>query len=316
MSRPPGILSSAERSARISIRSPVSTSSDVRSLQDERLPQHKIEHTSKPTYGRTLPNLKVRTLVGYILAALVPTSFAWFVSFRELTLATGYVTYPLQAKHLIPYVDYFDPVPPLQYFEAQITAGGNFGLHNYMMLTLMTVPFFGIASFSLAKQYLNTVGALFLVTLTELLLLSERLEQVGGWNSQFFMLQSIGFVLFVNAVINCGNDVSNGISERLATKMQGIGCGVFLALTIIEKQTSALTIIVAALLVAPWLYWERREGIGRLVKRVSLFSIIGALPVFLYTLYFLFANHAFGAFVSDILSGGGKNPHFLSIFSN
>ncbi len=112
--------------------------------------------------------------------------------------------YPLQAKHLIPYRDYFNPVPPLSYFEAHITASSTYGLRNYMLLTLAMVPLFGIACFSLARRFVGNLTSLVLVLFIAATLLSLRLEPVGGWNTQFFVLMAIGSILYIEAVLNRG----------------------------------------------------------------------------------------------------------------
>ena len=254
-------------------------------------------------------------LSAYVLAALVPTIIAWLVSFRELTMATGYVTYPLQDRSLIPYRDYFDPVPPLMYFEAHITANAQFGLHNYMVLALLVVPVFGIACFSLARLFLGYLNSLLMVALMETLLVAERLEQVGGWNSQFFMLMAIGFVLFVYAVLNRMENGTNSSTNRLKAKILSILSGFALSLAMIEKQTCVLTIIIVIILLVPWMYWERREGFIRYILDTGVLCLVGALPVASFMLYFLVSSHALTPFAKDMLSGGGKNPQLTSFGS-
>jgi hypothetical protein len=253
-------------------------------------------------------------ILSVLLAAAVPTFLAWLVTFRELPLTSGWLTFPLQSSE-IPYKDYFDPAPPLTYFEAQITAASNFGLHNYELLTLCIVPMYGIACFSLARRFFANTASVCMAVLMEVILLSLRLEQVGGWNTQLIMLSSIGFVLFASAVLDVMERPVGALPKK-TTRIRGLafGAGFFFALSMIEKQTVVLTLAISGVVLLVLLFLNRSNRLVQGVRYVTMWTLLGTTPVFCYTLYFLVSHAAFTPFVRDMLSGGGKNPDFVGFF--
>jgi len=247
----------------------------------------------------------------YLLAGLFPTVIDAYINLRIVPPSSGYLIYPLQATKLIPYKDYFLPVTPLSYFFAHLTAGGNYGLRNMVLASLWIVPFFGMTCYGLARTFVNRFNALMLCFLMESFICSMRLEQLGGWNMEMFMLMTVGVGFLTKSILHC-NDQAFLFNSRITKyKIYGIFAGLFFALSVIEKQTCGLVLIIFSFFTLLWIIFLNKKAVRKNAIKLILNVCIGFFPPMLLIGIFLYQHNALNQFIASMLSGGGKNPNFL-----
>ena len=262
---------------------------------------------SKVNYQKWLISYE---LIAATLSAAVTTFYAYFISFRILPLASGWIAFPLQDPNLIPYRDYFNPVTPLTYFIAQLTADNNFGLHNYMVASMWDVPIFAISCYLLGRLFANPMWSMMLSILMGCLLFSLRLEQIGGWNTQFLILSSTSFCFFIKSIVKTNRNQRSYIFGITSKQMYAVFSGFFASLSILAKQTVALSFILIAVQLFIWLFYTKENELSIKVFLSAKYFIIGSTPPMIFTTYFLLSNGAMGSFIKDMTSGGGKSPQF------
>lgn len=225
---------------------------------------------------------------------------------RVFPLMDGGFYFPL-GSNMIPYRDYFLPVTPLTYFEAQIfEKSSNPLLVNRLFFLWIPVAMFW-SYFMVSRQFLNTLRSCVVAIFGVGLFATLGLELLGGWNTQGLALEAMGLAMSVLA-----------FSTPNSTKARAIGyglwAGAFFGLAIQAKQTFAIVNFVICLGLLGWFCVgarkrseSRRRGLG-----VVSAILVGLTSVTLISLMLLMKLGALGAFFSTMLSGGGKNPSLLS----
>jgi hypothetical protein len=269
--------------------------------------------------------MAVRRAVGEPAGALSPGSPLWLAlaslaavaifalsAFSIYPLIDGWFSFPLGDPSLFPYRDYFFPVTPLIYLEAQ--AGRYLSLPvTGVRVSLLVLPaLFGLSLASLASRYVSRRVAFVVATAVVALLAALRLEPPGGWNTQSIMFLTLGIALFIKAW------ESEPVHERrrprfahpfsLALALLS-GLGFFLAILVKQTVAANVALVLIMFVICMRVIHGRATGSRalRLVVVIVLEQVALAVPV----LIFLSVNGALAAFFSDMLSTGGKNPRLL-----
>lgn len=230
-------------------------------------------------------------------------------SFLFFPMMDGWSWFPLGDPDLLPYRDYFYPVTPLTFWEAQFAA--NFE-SPWMALRFSLLPLavaYTASNYFLARLWINRLPAAVLTVFTAVLIPSLRLESLPGWNTQFLMLNAIGIALLIFAAKR--NETTPGDSKVILIASLA---GAAFSLGFLAKQTEALSAgLICGLL---WILLIMRYPNN---PRKSIFAIIPAVVMLLSTgllFTWLTSLNLQNAFVADMLSGGGKNPTLLKFASS
>ncbi len=225
-------------------------------------------------------------------------------SFLFFPMMDGWSWFPLGDPDLLPYRDYFYPVTPLTFWEAQFAA--NFE-SPWMALRFSLLPLavaYTASNYFLARLWINRLPAAVLTVFTAVLIPSLRLESLPGWNTQFLMLNAIGIALLIFAAKR--NETTPGDSKVILIASLA---GVSFSLGFLAKQTEALSAgLICGML---WILLIMRYPNN---PRKSIFAIIPAVVMLLSTgllFTWLTCLNLQNSFVADMLSGGGKNPTLL-----
>lgn len=219
----------------------------------------------------------------------------------------GWSAFPLGSADYLPYRDYFYPVTPLTFAEARF-----FGLFPLPLLAsrlvLLVLPaLLAWSVTSLTRSFVSRRIGFVLATFVAASLALLRLEPLAGWNTQFFVYTSVGVALLERSLSHDGSD---RVGERPSRGALAFGALAGLAFTfaMMAKQTTLITVVV--ILVGLFLWLGIRFGAAARRRSLAILGTVLVAPtVAVATLaVYLFSRHAFGAFVSNMLSGGGKNP--------
>lgn len=213
-------------------------------------------------------------------------------SLFTLPLIDGWFNFPLGSKSYFPYRDYYYPVPPLTFFEAQIVS--NFSQPALMLriLHILLGGFFTLSLYQIASNFSKKATTLTITIFVSAILSTLRLEPAGGWNTQSVMFSVVGLAFF-----------TYGWQRKDFTLQIGLMSGIFFFLGIITKQTVLFPF-------ATLIFWSTLIGIKR--KNNSILHFVGSIVAVqiigsvLLTIY-LMRNSAFNEFLNSILTSGGKN---------
>ena len=213
-------------------------------------------------------------------------------SFFTLALIDGWFNFPGASKFLFPYRDYYYPVPPFTYFEAQVFSRFPLPSISLRIFYVILGSCFALSLYYLAAKFSDkrtaSIVAIFCTSILSLL----RLEPAGGWNTQSIMFSTIAITFCIYGWMNDSQQLKFGMLA-----------GIFFFLSVLTKQTVLFP--VAMLIIASTLIGIRRKShsILKLIKyTVSAQIISGAILV-----VFLHRNSALGPFVKTMLTSGGKN---------
>lgn len=247
---------------------------------------------------------------------LVSILFAVFVflGVQVLTypMMDGWFYFPLGDASSYPYRDYFFPVTPLVFWEAQLFRHFESPLlASRLTMLFVTPPILAWSTYALCRSLVRPFSAFVLSALSSSALAMLGLETLSGWNSQFLIYLAGGAACFYVAWYSGTETVQFSLREyKFSNLFFGALAGVFFALAVLAKQTAAVTVLVALLLIVFWIA-------GR-TKSIRTSFFLAAIPtttaftmVMAVLLVELKRNHALAAFISDMSSGGGKNLNFL-----
>jgi len=226
---------------------------------------------------------------------------------------SGWFHHPLGDGERVPYRDYYFPVTPLTYWEAQITAGFS---NPYLVLrvgALLLAAMFAYGLFSLAHLLVSRRDAFAISTVLVASVAYLRLEPPGGWNTQAVMFTTIGVAFMSHgwvAMVARGPGTRSPVGRSVAL---GVLAGLFFAFAVLVKQTTLVPIAVAS--VGFPLFVRLRYGAiwGRSAVRLMLVNglVVGLAIAWLGA--YLVWHGALGAFISDMSSGGGKNVRLTKV---
>jgi hypothetical protein len=256
---------------------------------------------------------------GWFDASLLAVSTYIYTAFVSLHIdppAAGWIQFPLGNKRLVPYRDYFNPVPPLSYFESQITSAPNYGLHNIIILGCVTFACLSITTYFMTRRFFGRCGSLLITVFAVTLLQSLRLEQAEGWNTQFFIYLGIALNCLLLAVLPNSNKKPPSEGNNRQFLMLSAISGLFFSFATLEKQTTAFSVIV--LVVGLSIYIYRNKDLTR-TKKIRSYLKISSICFFIphiFSIYWLIKNGALLHFIQDMKSGGGKSPRVTSSIWN
>jgi hypothetical protein len=219
-------------------------------------------------------------------------------SFFTLPLIDGWYNFPGGSKSIFPYRDYYYPVPPFTYFEAQIVSALPFPSISLRLFHILLGGFFSLSLYGLATKFSSRKNALCAAIFCCSILSSLKLEPAGGWNTQSIFLSTIGLSFYIHG----------WMSENQKSKF-GIFAGIFFFLSAITKQTVILpifTLIACSLVIG---IKRKSHATLKLIQMTILVQIIGGIILSLY----LHINSALSSFVQIMISSGGKNLIILDL---
>jgi hypothetical protein len=224
-------------------------------------------------------------------------------------LMDGWSHYPLGDDSLMPYRDYFYPVPPLTYWEAGWVETLHLSLLGARLVFLFVPVLAALAIYSLSRLFASPAFSFTLATFGVAALASIRLEALQGWNIQSLTYIALGAALLARGWTQAATvHVRTWCGLSLRTWLLCMGSGVAFSAAALTKQTSIVSavLVLLAATAAPILIRPAPLSAGRL--RLLGATLLAPVVIAGSTFCNLAMNGALGPFVLSMLSGGGKQP--------
>ena len=222
--------------------------------------------------------------------------FLFFTSsFFTLPLIDGWSNFPGASKSLFPYRDYYYPVPPFTYFEAQVFSNFQLPSISLRIFHIILGGSFTVSLYYLASKFADKKDSLIVAIFCSAILSSLRLEPAGGWNTQSIMLSTIAITFYVYGWMNDNQQ-----------KKFGFLAGIIFFLSALTKQTILIPfamLIISSILIG---IRNKNNSVLRLIKYTVLAQIISGVIL----IVFLRRNLAMEPFIKMMLTSGGKNLAF------
>ena len=218
----------------------------------------------------------------------------------------GYLYVPLGMEGFFPYRDFYMPVTPLTYMLAQLSDALGDVRIVYMAGSLVLPPILALSIYSLTRAVASVQVSAILACFGSVSLITFRADIAGGWNSLVVVFTTMCAALFVRSLSLDG-------ARTVALAVLG---GIVGGLATLSKQTAVVPlafgfITLSILSIVP--------GFRRSSLRIAA-SLCGALIGFGVVIggfaWWLVVHHAWGAFIQDMSSFGGKNPSTWSALSH
>ena len=213
----------------------------------------------------------------------------------------GWFNFPLGDQTRLPYRDYYLPVPPIVYFEAQF-----FKLFPYsgLILRIFSIMLYGLltwALYSITEKYLTKIQSLIVSVFSTSILLSLKLEAPGGWNTQSTIFSILGLSIFIsqwNAKISQTSDYKtrkNTLTNILAGVLLFIAAGI--------KQT----IFLPHFMLLIFAYFGSLQKKNKNHKYVIQVIVLTHLILGVALIGFMKSQFMLTNFRNYVLSSGAKN---------
>ena len=230
-------------------------------------------------------------------------------SLEILPAMDGWSFFPL-GQNQIPYRDYYYPVTPLSYFEAQaFSLLPDYQLLAFRLSLMVLAAGFFWANYRIALEFTTRNLAAVCSLFACVLLVYWRLEPMAGWNVQALASLVLGIAFLVR-----GSALSRKLAvqklglQRWRPEYLGLVSGGFFAASILMKQTQIVPISLIILGGLSLSLVGRREQRG-IVLRCTLSAVFCMFLCGAVVVLWLVSHSALSAFIENMTALGGKNPN-------